>query len=548
MPDPNPRHPRLALRLTSLGLLAACWTPSTARESADRQVYGILERTNAAITGNAVVWPLPRRVDSLRARLLANNGLNPDGTPIRLTLTEALDVAAENSREFQRQKEVLYTAALTLSRNQWDFAVRFGNTGSERISGVADDTANASLGDTGSVNYRTPFGTRIAASFAQTFLRSLVSNGRFDGNSILNLNLTQPLLAGSGMRIVREPLTQAERNVIYAVRTFERFRFDLAIGIASDYWNLCSNVNDLANVEANYQSVCKSREQIEEFFLAGRRTVTDFGRAKQAEYAADVQRVNSRNRLQTALDRFKIRLGLPTTSQIEVDPHELDRLKENGVAAIPLTEEQAIAIALQRRYDYHTAIDDVEDNGRRIYVAADALRSILDFTTAVTVPAESGKGIELDWSKINWSAGFDLNLALDRIAERNAYRTALINFDVSIRAREQASDQIAANVRAALRNIQAAMENYKTQTTAVALARQRVEATTDLYDAGRVQALEKLTALDDLLRSQLDLNAQIVAYSVARLTLLNEMQAVQLNPDGLQIDLSLPLPQPPAAE
>ncbi len=544
MPDPKLRLSCFALG----GLLTACWTPSTARESADRQVYDILERTNAAITGNPVAAPLPRRVDSLRARLLANHGLNADGTPVRLTLTQAFEVAAENSREFQRQKEVLYTSALTLTRNQWDFAVRFGNTGSERISGTADDTANASLGDTGSVNYRTPFGTRIVGSFAQTFLRSVVSNGRFDGNSILNLSLTQPLLAGSGMRIVREPLTQAERSVMYAVRTFERFRFDLAIGIASDYWTLCSTVNDLANVEANYQSLRKSREQIEEFYKAGRRTVTDFGRASQAEYAADVQRVNTRNRLQTALDRFKIRLGLPTTSQIEVDPAELDRLKQNGVESIPLTEEQAIALALQRRYDYHTAIDEVEDNGRRIYVAADALRSLIDFTTAISVPAETGKGIDLDWSKINWSAGFDLNLALDRIAERNAYRSALINFDVAVRAREQAGDQIAANVRAALRNIQAAMDNFRTQTTAVALARQRVEATTDLYDAGRVQALEKLDAQDALLRSQLDLNAQIVAYSVARLTLLNEMQAVRLDTQGLQVDLSLPMPQPATAE
>lgn len=544
MPDPKLRLSRFAL----VGLLTACWTPSTARESADRQVYDILERTNAAITGNPVAWPLPRRVDSLRARLLANHGLNPDGTPVRLTLTEAFDVAAENSREFQRQKEVLYAAALTLTRNQWDFAVRFGNTGSERISGTGDDTANASLGDTGSVNYRTPFGTRIVGSFAQTFLRSVVQNGRFDGNSILNLSLTQPLLAGSGMRIVREPLTQAERNVLYAVRSFERFRFDLAIGIASDYWNLCGIVNDLANIEANYTNVLKSREQVEEFFKAGRRTIVDFGRAKQAEYGAGVTLVNTRNRLQTALDRFKLRLGLPTSSHIEVDPKELDRLKQNGVAAVPLTEDQAVGIALQRRYDYHTAIDEVEDSGRRIYVAADALRSLIDFTTAISVPAESGRGVDLDWSRINWSAGFDLNLALDRIAERNAYRSALINFDVAIRAREQAGDQITANVRAAMRNIQVATENFHIQTTALALAKQRVEATTDLYDAGRIQILEKLQALEDFLSSQLSLNSQIVAYSVARFTLLNEMQAVQIDPAGLQVDLALPIPQPATAE
>ena len=40
-----------------------------------------------------------------------------------------------------------------------------------------------------------------------------------------------PLLAGFGERIVREPLTQAERDVVYAMRNFERFRSGFSIRI-----------------------------------------------------------------------------------------------------------------------------------------------------------------------------------------------------------------------------------------------------------------------------------------------------------------------------
>ncbi len=544
---PRSLPPRCLLLFAGLSLVG-CWTPDNSKQSADGQAYAILSRTNEVVSGESTTWKLERPVDTLRTQLIDHNGVLPDGSAVRLSLAQALDIAAENSREFQRQKEVLYLAALNLTRLQWDFAVRFGGGPGGQIRGIADQSADLSLNNNLSASVRSPAGTRIVASFVNTFLRSVVGGRGFDGSSILNLTLTQPLLEGSGSRIVREPLTQAERDVVYAVRSFERFRGDFAISLASDYWNLCSQQNDLTNVEANYQSLVQSRIQIEALYNAGRRTVTDMGRAKQSEFTADANRVNARNRLETALDRFKLRLGLPTTSELEVDPTELDRLKDLGVSTIDLGEDAAIELALARRYDYRTTVDEVEDAGRRIFISEDALRTILDFTAALNVPAESGRGLDLDWSRINWSAGFDVGLALDRLLERNAYRSALINFDVAIRAREQAQDSIAANVRAALRNIQAALESYNIQKRAVELAQQRVEATTDLYAAGRVQALEKLDAQDALLRSQLDVNAAIVSYSVARLQLLNELQGIVLQPAGLQFDRTLPIPHPTTAE
>ena len=62
-------------------------------------------------------------------------------------------------------------------------------------------------------------------------------------------------------------------------------------------------------------------------------------------------------------------------------------------------------------------------------------------TAAISVPSEAGSGLDMDWSKINWSAGVDINLFLDRIPLRNAYRSQLITFDQTLRAREQAEDR-----------------------------------------------------------------------------------------------------------
>ena len=524
--------------LLSAVTFAACWSPVANKESADAQVYAILGETSAQVTGESREFTVERPEGTLRQRLLGAHD------PVRLTLVQALDVAAENSREFQRQKEQLYLTALSLTRSQHDFAWRFGGGGFGEVAGEADETADVSLGTDLAAAATSTAGTRVVASFVNTFLRSVVSGGGFDGSSILNLTLTQPLLRGAGRRIVREPLTQAERDVVYAMRDFERFRATFAISVVSEYWNVVRQVADLANVEANYATLVESRVQIEELYNAGRRTITDLGRAQQSEYAADAQRVAAKNRLQSALDRFKITLGLPVTAQVDLDPSELDQLTEQGVAEVQLPEAIAVEMALQRRFDHRTAIDAVEDAGRRVLVAEDALNMSLDFSAALNVPAESGRGLELDWSRVNWAAGFDLDLALDKLVERNAYRSALIAFDVAVRSREQSADEIGAEVRTSLRDIRSATDSYRIQSVAVDLAKKRVEATTDLYAAGRVEALEKLDAQDALLSAQLDLTAAIVDYAVARLQLMTDLEAIALAPAGLRFDRSLPLPQP----
>jgi outer membrane protein TolC len=535
------RLPR-PLPIACVALFAACSSPDYNKESADAQVYGILDEAVTKVTGGKRPFLVERPVDTLRQKLLQGHA------PVQLGLAQALDVAAENSRDFQRQKETLYLAALSLTRSQHDFAWRFGLGGDAAVDGQSDTSADASLSDNLSAQAAGTAGTRVVASFVNTFLRSVIHGGSFDGSSILNLTLTQPLLRGAGRRIAREPLTQAERNVIYAVRDFERFRADFAVQVTSDYWNVVRQAADLVNVEANYKSLVTSREQIEELFNAGRRTVTDFGRAKQSEYSADAQRVSAKNRLQAALDRFKLTLGLPITASVELDPAELEKLTAQGVTALTLTEDEAIQLALQRRVDHRTVIDEVEDAGRRILVAEDALTMAIDFTAALNAPAESGSGLNLDWSKVNWSAGFELDLALDKLVERNAYRSALISFDQSLRAREQSEDTIGANVRTSLRDIQSATDSYRIQSIAVDLASQRVEATTDLYAAGRVEALEKLDAQDALLQAQLDLTAAIVDYAIARLQLMNDLEAVALQPTGLRFDPALPMPQHKPAE
>src|SRR6202034_905464 len=55
----------------------------------------------------------------------------------------------------------------------------------------------------------------------------------FSATSV-NFNAVQPLLQGAGQAVALESLTQAERNLLYEIRTFARFRKQLYVEIASN--------------------------------------------------------------------------------------------------------------------------------------------------------------------------------------------------------------------------------------------------------------------------------------------------------------------------
>lgn len=517
--------------------LAGCWSAQGSQEEVDDRIYPILEAASEQVTGQKKTMPIVRPVDTLRQRLLDSP------TAVRLSLTEALDVAAENSRDFQRQKEQLYLAALDLTRAMRQFDVIYSGDVSTGITGQGQDTrSDVDVGMGLGASTQTESGGRIVADFATTFLRSVIHGGDFDGSSILSLSITQPLMRGYGRRIAREPLTQAERNVIYQMRSFERFRATFATQVVSDYYGVVQQAQNLKNVEANYESVRQSRLRTEEEFNASRKTISDLGRERQSELSASNNRVRAQNQLETSLDRFKITLGLPVTSKVELDVGEIDRLVERGVTQFSIEEPSAVSLALDRRYDHRTVLDQVADAARKIAVAEDALRMGLAFTSAISVPSKSGPGIEPDWSKVNWSAGFDLDLALNRFDERNSYRSSLITLEVNIRAREQSQDNIASQIRAALRNIQTAFDSYGIQVEAEKVARLRVESTTELYAAGRTNALDVLDAKDSLLSAQLSLTQAIVDYAIARIQLLRDLEGLRLEPQGLRFDPALEVP------
>ena len=88
--------------------------------------------------------------------------------------------------------------------------------------------------------------------------------------STLTGTLIQPLWQGAGQQIAQENLTLAERSVIYAVRTFERYHRTFVVSIATSYYSVLEQRQVVRNEWENYQTLIEEREETEMLARAGR--------------------------------------------------------------------------------------------------------------------------------------------------------------------------------------------------------------------------------------------------------------------------------------
>ena len=130
------------------------------------------------------------------------------------------------------------------------------------------------------------------------------------------------------------------------------------------------------------------------------------------------------------------------------------------------------------------------------------MRAGLDFVAEGQAVSAEGKPLSYNGSDFDWNLSLAMDLPIDRLPERNAYRASLIALEASTRRAEEAADNIVADLRAALRNLEAARESYEIQQGAVTLAERRRESTELNLEAGRANTRDVLESQEDLVDAQ----------------------------------------------
>ncbi|MBD3268020.1 TolC family protein, partial [bacterium] len=385
-----------------------------------------------------------------------------------------------------------------------------------------------------------------------------------------------PLLRGAGRHIEGEPLTQAERNVVYAIYNFERYKRTFAVNVARDYFSVLQVIDQIKNSEENYRSLITSTRRARLWAEAGKVSPVDVDQSIQQELEARNRWIREKIGFERTMDSFKMMLGLPPDAQIELDRNEMDKISASvesiiefetpkkptedvpaadadivlqpptmkGAGPYELDSLKAMKIALDNRLDFRVVRLQVEDAQRNVVVAADSLRAELtlfgnagfgegrSLGSAALPPHES---LRLD--KGNYNALLSLDLPIERTSEMMAYRRSIIGLEQAVRDFQDFEDTIKLNIRNKLRDLQEARQSLQIQAQAVELAKQRVESTNLSLEAGRAIIRDLLEAQQALLSSQNSFTGEKIDYRLGELELQRDLGVLEVNEKGLWTEL-----------
>ena len=527
-----PRFPRLLPLCGALLLLGAC-TTERRLVKLDGSVARLLGAATAPALGEGAT-PEALSIDGYRPWRPPEEGL-PEGV-LSLDLQGALELAAKHSRSYQNARENLYQSALSLVGQQhlWEWNPIHNLSLLFRTRQSPESESAFSTEESLGFSKRLAAGGRLTGSLALSTLRYCSGDRSVNIGSLASLTLTQPLLAGAGKRVAREPLTQAERNLVYALRNYVRARKALLLDIAEKYYNVLNAEADLQIGQMTYESLKYSQDRSLAMSEGGRVTQIDVDQARQRLLTAESNLVSYRESIQNAKDALKVALAIPLETEIALSQKDLTVLLSASLPEPDCTLEEAVAQALRDRLDLANARDALEDARRAVEIARDDMRAKLDLTLSATARGTQGNRIHAPrLGKAEFSAALDADLPLDRTTQAIALRRAMIDLGRQERELEQAREEITQSLRRTWNTLLSYRQRIAIQKLSVSLAEKRVENTRMLFEDGRIAIREYLDAQDDLSNARNSLTRQLVSNRICWLQLLHQREELPVDPGTL---------------
>ena len=191
------------------------------------------------------------------------------------------------------------------------------------------------------------------------------------------------------------------------------------------------------------------------------------------------------------------------------------------------------------------------DAERKIKVAAEAFKARLDLTASTSPVIKRTSSSGIGGSASNRSVGLELDLALDRKAERNQYRIALIALDQAKRNYQESRDITALQVRTAFRKLTESAGVRDVQLKSLELAADRLNKTSVLLQYGRSNTRDILDAREDLFDAKNAAAEALVAFTIATLDFYKDAGVMEIKEDGMWNTKHLsekPVAEKPAAK
>lgn len=556
------QRPRLffsvALTLFCLLVLLPACSQKHYRRAADREAYAAIQGKSDLVPNMDSAYTIEESdqppLESLPTTEESIEFFGPDmdaeqGAQI-VSLKKALEIAVRQNRQFQNEKENLYLEALSLTFARFEYTPIFSGgvdasvnerrTQQEVAAGIDTLTTDREIAVGGGLgaNWFLRTGGQISAAFTTDFFRFLAGDRTLPTSSALAGSFSQPLLRGGGYRVAIENLTQAERDLLYSIRDFVRFRKEFTVDLVSEYYRVLQNRDRVRNAWQGYQNFQASVRREQARFEIGEARKADLAQLQESQLTNEQTWINALRAYRESLDRFKISLGLPTNSHIVLEEQELRNLAIDETH-LNLSQQEAVEVALNARLDYQTTEDQSIDAGRKVKIAANGLLPDIDLIIGGRIPSEPGKTYpNLDPDRYSWNAGLDIELPFNRKSERNRFRASLINFERAKRNFENATDQVRLEIQNGWRNLDQAKREFEISRIRVSLSQSRVREQELLHETGEGDAFELVRAQEALTGSLNELTGALVNHTTIRLGFWRDLGLLYINSDGTWEDLA----------
>ncbi|MBX6315761.1 MAG: TolC family protein, partial [Isosphaeraceae bacterium] len=512
----------------------------------DRDVERYLEAEKETAGFASILTP-----GALEFDIAAATGLPPKSRPYMINPAQALTLALINSRLYQWRLEQIYVTGLTVTLNRFTFEPQifagmspttfpFGPNGITAVPAVnpassflyrtratGSPNSTLSIGTLAGFGKFFMFGGRLAAGYAnQTIFNFIGSNPRQPiVQSFLPLTFVQPFLRGGGRAVTLEPLTLAERTLLYEVRNFARFRQQFIPYILTAN-QVIPDTSGVGDPTIGYLGVLQSLIEVENDrrIIAGLERVLRVFQEYEKGAASGISQLQVDQIDQTLqsqlatlaadeaqyrifLDQFKFQIGMPPDVPVVLDMTPLqgfrdvynnierwsgreqrdpDELREI-IAGLPGLEDVVIdgrslfvyrdperleeyllaaeRVALENRLDLMNNRAMLFDLWRQIAITANALRGVFNVTLTnqfLTPPTTTNPFAFVDQAK-QFSLVLNAELPLIRVNERNNYQIARINYRRQQRLLMSQEDNVKFQVRQEIRNLIQFAVSYEVQ-------------------------------------------------------------------------------------
>ena len=467
-----------------------------------------------------------------------------------LTPAECLEIAFRNSRELQLQKEDLFKSALALAnaRRGWNFPLLTGDlTGSverSRQEGTTgwENSADAELGLSALQKLRG--GAQISLATTISLASDLLGADSTTIGSLIEANLTQPLLRGAWRDLAYEDQYRLERDFVISVFKYKRFIETFAAEVLTSYYKVLQKRDRLKNEQANIKRLTETLALTRLLVQGGQVSRIQQDQAEQNLLEARVRYQQSQQSYRNALDEFKMTIGLPVGAMIELDyPDTLIKLNKAGPAPIPFKEDEAIQIAFSSRPDVLEEKAAVRDSAKDVEIAADAFLPQLDVVLGYSAPGGRRKRDfwNVQFHRHTRLAGVNFEYELDQTDNRDAYRNAIIAYNKARRDWEELCDRVRLEVRQSYRLLIQSRKSYELQLRNVKIALRRRKLAALQQKEGQASARDVLEAEEALRSAQNGLTSALIDYTTTRLKFLASLGMLEVDEKGFIHERKEPL-------